>query len=49
MSLELGTSIGLTNTPKYSLNGETQEITIKFTPSATDGSNQGILYMQFGY
>ena len=49
MSLELGTSIGLTTTPKYSLNGETQELTIKFTPSATDASNQGILYIQFGY
>ena len=49
MSLELGTSIGLTTTPKYSLNGETQELTITFTPSATDRSNQGILYMQFGY
>jgi hypothetical protein len=48
-TLELGSSAGLSKKPSYSINTETLEITIKFTPSATDGSDQGVLFMQFGY
>ena len=48
-SLELGTSVGLSNKPTYSINTETLELTITFTPSATDGSDQGVLFIQFGY
>lgn len=47
--LELGTITGLTNKPTYSINTDTLELTITFTPSTTDGSNQGVLYIQFGY
>lgn len=48
-SLELGTSIGLTNKPTYVLDTTLKTLTITFTPSATDNSDQGILYIQFGY
>ena len=48
-SLELGTSVGLSKKPTYSINTETLELTITFSPSATDGSDQGILFIQFGY
>ena len=48
-NLELGTSVGLSKKPTYSINTETLELTITFTPSATDGSDQGVLFIQFGY
>lgn len=45
----LGTSSGLSSNPTYSINAETDELTIKFTPSASDGSDQGVLSIQFNY
>jgi len=47
--MEIGSREGLDSSPIIKLDSGSKELVIEFTPITVDGTNDGVLYMQFGY
>lgn len=48
-TLENGTNVGFTTPPTFTINPSDKTLIITFTPLKTDNSDQGVLYINFGY
>lgn len=47
--MEIGSAEGLDSSPIIKLDSGSKELVVEFTPTIVDGSNNGVLYIQFGY